>query len=247
MTEILDPPRRAARRAARDERTPHPAAAAALADRRVVLPRPLRARTASTRPAAWSSRPHPHIGLQTVSWLFGGEIEHRDSAGSHALVRPGELNLMTAGRGITHSEVSTDEATVLHGVQLWVALPGGVPRRRAGLRPLRARRSCTATGWDAQVFLGSLLGSTSPVDDVHPAARRRAASSTAGTTLHARRRPVLRARRAGRLRHGPRQRRRGHAARARPTSPPGERARARRRRPRPRCCCSAARRSARRS
>ena len=51
--------------------------------------------------------PHPHTGLQTVSWLFSGEIEHRDSGGVHALVRPGEVNLMTAGRGIAHSEVST--------------------------------------------------------------------------------------------------------------------------------------------
>ena len=51
--------------------------------------------------------PHPHTGLQTVSWLFTGEIEHRDSAGHHAMVRPGEVNLMTAGRGISHSEVST--------------------------------------------------------------------------------------------------------------------------------------------
>ena len=49
---------------------------------------------------------HPHTGLQTVSWLFEGEIEHRDSLGSHAMVRPGELNLMTAGHGIAHSEVS---------------------------------------------------------------------------------------------------------------------------------------------
>jgi redox-sensitive bicupin YhaK (pirin superfamily) len=67
--------------------------------------------------------PHPHTGLQTVSWLFDGEIEHRDSVGSHAYVRPGELNLMTAGRGISHSEVSTDNTTLLHGVQLWLALP----------------------------------------------------------------------------------------------------------------------------
>ena len=57
--------------------------------------------------------PHPHIGLQTVSWLFGGSIEHRDSVGTHALVRPGALNLMTAGRGISHSEASTDRVTVL--------------------------------------------------------------------------------------------------------------------------------------
>ena len=67
--------------------------------------------------------PHPHIGLQTVSWLFTGEIEHRDTMGNHAMVRPGELNLMTSGHGIAHTEVSTQDTTVLHGVQLWVALP----------------------------------------------------------------------------------------------------------------------------
>src|SRR5580704_6508933 len=67
--------------------------------------------------------PHPHTGLQTVSWLFEGEIDHRDSVGSHAVVRPGELNLMTAGGGIQHSEVSLPQTTVLHGAQLWIALP----------------------------------------------------------------------------------------------------------------------------
>ncbi|TPW72948.1 pirin family protein [Schumannella sp. 10F1B-5-1] len=73
--------------------------------------------------------PHPHIGLQTVSWLFEGEIEHRDSVGSRATVTPGTLNLMTAGRGIQHSEYSTASTRMLHGVQLWVALPGGERRR----------------------------------------------------------------------------------------------------------------------
>src|SRR3954447_18526564 len=67
--------------------------------------------------------PHPHTGLQTISWLFAGQVEHRDSAGNHAMVRPGELNLMTAGRGISHSESSAPGTTVLHGAQLWVALP----------------------------------------------------------------------------------------------------------------------------
>ncbi|OYO18207.1 pirin [Enemella evansiae] len=67
--------------------------------------------------------PHPHTGLQTVSWLFAGEIEHRDSNGVHAMVRPGEVNLMTSGRGIAHSEVSTPATSTLHGLQLWVALP----------------------------------------------------------------------------------------------------------------------------
>ncbi|MHA7133841.1 pirin family protein [Oerskovia turbata] len=70
--------------------------------------------------------PHPHTGLQTVTWLFEGEILHRDSVGSLQTVRPGELNLMTAGRGISHSEESPTgvRPPLLHGVQLWVALPG---------------------------------------------------------------------------------------------------------------------------
>jgi redox-sensitive bicupin YhaK (pirin superfamily) len=71
--------------------------------------------------------PHPHIGLATVTWLFAGELMHADSLGVRQPIRPGELNWMTAGRGITHSERSTDEdrarASQLHGVQAWVALP----------------------------------------------------------------------------------------------------------------------------
>ena len=66
---------------------------------------------------------HPHTGLATVSWLFDGAITHRDSIGSHALVRPGEVDIMVAGSGITHSEFSANDTTILHGVQLWYALP----------------------------------------------------------------------------------------------------------------------------
>jgi redox-sensitive bicupin YhaK (pirin superfamily) len=101
--------------------------------------------------------PHPHTGLQTVSWLFEGEIEHRDSVGSHALVRPGVLNLMTAGRGISHSEVSTPAATVLHGVQLWVALPDA-SRQTAPF--FESHDSVPVAVGDAivQVFVGSLAG-----------------------------------------------------------------------------------------
>jgi redox-sensitive bicupin YhaK (pirin superfamily) len=70
--------------------------------------------------------PHPHIGLQTASWLFEGLVLHRDSLGSHQLIRPGELNLMTAGRGIAHSEESAaGRPAALHGLQLWIALPDG--------------------------------------------------------------------------------------------------------------------------
>ncbi|KUL58509.1 MULTISPECIES: pirin family protein [unclassified Streptomyces] len=111
--------------------------------------------------------PHPHIGLQTVSWLFSGEIEHRDSLGSHAFVRPGELNLMTGGHGIAHSEVSTPATTVLHGVQLWVALPDGHRNADRDFQhyvptPVRVE------GAEARVFLGTLAGSTSPVQTFSP-------------------------------------------------------------------------------
>ena len=68
--------------------------------------------------------PHPHIGLQTVTWLMAGNVLHRDSLGSEQMIRPGQLNLMTAGRGIAHAEESPAEHDPqLHGVQLWVALP----------------------------------------------------------------------------------------------------------------------------
>jgi quercetin 2,3-dioxygenase len=105
--------------------------------------------------------PHPHTGLQTVSWLFEGEIEHRDSAGSHALVRPGAVNLMTAGRGISHSEVSTPGTTRLHGVQLWVALPDA--SRHVGPFFEHAEIAPVAIG-DAtvRVFVGDLAGAVAP-------------------------------------------------------------------------------------
>src|SRR3954451_1852167 len=68
--------------------------------------------------------PHPHIGLQTVTWLLAGEALHRDSLGSEQLLRPGQLNLMTAGHGVAHSEEATGTFRGdLHGVQLWVAQP----------------------------------------------------------------------------------------------------------------------------
>ncbi|WP_409235792.1 pirin family protein [Streptomyces sp. PA5.6] len=111
--------------------------------------------------------PHPHTGLQTVSWLFSGEIEHRDSLGSHAFVRPGELNLMTGGHGISHTEVSTAHTTVLHGVQLWVALPD---EHRHAARDFQhhAPAPVRLDGASARVFLGTLAGETSPVRTFTP-------------------------------------------------------------------------------
>jgi redox-sensitive bicupin YhaK (pirin superfamily) len=111
--------------------------------------------------------PHPHTGLQTVSWLFSGEVEHRDSAGVHAMVRPGELNLMTAGAGICHSEVSTSSTEVLHGVQLWVALPDAdrdTARDFAHFVP----RPRSVGGATLRVFLGELAGDRSPVHTFTP-------------------------------------------------------------------------------
>ncbi|WP_344525161.1 pirin family protein [Streptomyces albiaxialis] len=111
--------------------------------------------------------PHPHIGLQTVSWLFSGEIEHRDSLGTHAFVRPGELNLMTGGHGICHSEVSTERTALLHGVQLWVALPGDhrdAPRAFQHHVPAPVEHA----GATVRVLLGSLCGQTSPVETFTP-------------------------------------------------------------------------------
>jgi len=111
--------------------------------------------------------PHPHTGLQTVSWLFTGEVEHRDSLGVHALVRPGEVNLMTGGRGICHSEVSTPDTTILHGVQLWVALPA---EHRDAPRDFQHHvpEPIPLDGATLRVFLGSLAGVTSPVRSFTP-------------------------------------------------------------------------------
>lgn len=111
--------------------------------------------------------PHPHTGLQTVSWLFTGEIEHRDSHGVHAIVRPGEVNLMTGGHGICHSEVSTPDTTTLHGVQLWVALPDAARDAPRNFQH-HAPETTHLDGGTAKVFLGSLAGATSPVETFTP-------------------------------------------------------------------------------
>jgi redox-sensitive bicupin YhaK (pirin superfamily) len=74
--------------------------------------------------------PHPHQGLQTVTWLFSGEFLHRDSLGVEQLIRPGQLNLMTAGFGVAHSEENPSITYgQLHGIQLWVAQPDRVKGR----------------------------------------------------------------------------------------------------------------------
>lgn len=106
--------------------------------------------------------PHPHTGLQTVTWLYAGEIEHRDSAGSFALIEPGQVNLMTAGAGIQHSEVSTEATTTLHGTQLWIALPDR-SRQVAPFFEHFAPEPFEYGDATLRVFVGELLGHSAPV------------------------------------------------------------------------------------
>jgi redox-sensitive bicupin YhaK (pirin superfamily) len=108
--------------------------------------------------------PHPHMGLQTVSWLHEGEVLHRDSLGSKQTVRPRELGLMTSGRAISHSEESPrDHARYLHGAQLWVALPDSRRHIAPSFEHHTALPEVTgAGGLHATVLLGELDGAVSP-------------------------------------------------------------------------------------
>jgi redox-sensitive bicupin YhaK (pirin superfamily) len=107
--------------------------------------------------------PHPHTGLQTVTWLIDGTIRHRDSLGNDQSIRPGQLNLMTSGRGIAHSEQSPPERPpVMHGLQLWVALPDD-----ARHDPPAFDHHLTVPGWregdlSVDLLVGELAGVRSP-------------------------------------------------------------------------------------
>ncbi|MEW1756889.1 pirin family protein [Streptomyces cyaneofuscatus] len=107
--------------------------------------------------------PHPHMGLQTVSWLHDGEVLHRDSLGSLQTVRPRELGLMTSGRAISHSEESPKpHARFLHGAQLWVALPDAHRHVEPHFQHHTDLPTVTAPGLTATVILGELDGAASP-------------------------------------------------------------------------------------
>ena len=119
--------------------------------------------------AAMRVPPHPHIGLQTVSWLIGGEVLHRDSLGSEQLIQPGQLNLMTAGAGISHAEESsTDRTAVLHGAQLWVALPADGRTTAPSFAHHADLPMVTSGALTATVLMGSLAGATSPAQTFTP-------------------------------------------------------------------------------
>jgi quercetin 2,3-dioxygenase len=113
--------------------------------------------------------PHPHIGLQTVSWLFDGEILHSDSLGCIATARAGELNLMTAGCAISHAEETpARNSGILHGLQLWVALPDSERQRKPGFEHHQDLPALEPGGGCVRLFMGELAGSCSPASSFSP-------------------------------------------------------------------------------
>ncbi len=107
--------------------------------------------------------PHPHCGLQTVTWLIGGEALHCDSLGSEQILRPGSLNLMTAGGGVSHSEESSSTDTgAFHGIQLWVAQPEATRHGPAAFEHHQVLPKVELDGGGATVLIGDLAGHVSP-------------------------------------------------------------------------------------
>jgi redox-sensitive bicupin YhaK (pirin superfamily) len=113
--------------------------------------------------------PHPHIGLQTVSWLLQGEIAHDDSLGCAGLLRPGGVNVMTSGRGIAHAEQTPQDHTGrLQGVQLWVALPDAERERAPGFEAVAEVPRVEQPGGVLQVFAGACGDARSPAPHFSP-------------------------------------------------------------------------------
>jgi quercetin 2,3-dioxygenase len=113
--------------------------------------------------------PHPHIGLQTVTWLLAGNVLHRDSVGSEQMIRPGQLNLMTAGRGIAHAEESpAAHDPTLHGVQLWVALPDASRQVAPAFEHHPVLPDISLGGFVVTVFIGALAGARSAATTFSP-------------------------------------------------------------------------------
>src|SRR5262245_8111364 len=111
--------------------------------------------------------PHPHMGLQTVTWLLEGEVVHDDSLGEEAVLRPGGVNVMTSGHAIAHAErTPTDNTGRLNGVQLWTALPERERHGTASFQHVTLAPVVESTGGIVRVFSGELAGATSPAHHV---------------------------------------------------------------------------------
>jgi redox-sensitive bicupin YhaK (pirin superfamily) len=113
-------------------------------------------------PDAVGIGPHPHIGLQTVTWLLEGELLHLDSLGSEQLIRPGQLNLMTAGHGVAHAEEDPGRANRLHGMQLWVAQPEATRDGPAAFEHHDELPQVELGGAGATVLVGDFAEAVSP-------------------------------------------------------------------------------------
>ena len=111
---------------------------------------------------------HPHTGLQTVTWPLAGRVEHRDSVGSVQVLEPGQLNLMTAGSGISHSEISLVGSDSLHAAQLWLALPEGERNREPSFEHHGDLPKLDLGAGYATVFIGSLGSVVSPASVYTP-------------------------------------------------------------------------------
>ncbi len=128
--------------------------------------------------------PHPHIGLQTVSWLLAGQVLHHDSLGCAGRAEPGVLNLMTAGRGIAHSEETPPgSAGQLHGVQLWVALPEATRAGAPAFDQHRALPGAALDGGHVTVLMGQCAGLRSPARAFSPLVALEVALSASGTLV----------------------------------------------------------------
>ena len=110
--------------------------------------------------------PHPHTGLSTFSWMIEGEILHRDSLGSEQMLRPGQVNLMTAGHGISHSEES--QSARIHLAQLWIALPDAERERAPSFQHFPELPRCSVGGFDGTLLVGDFAGLRSPVPSFTP-------------------------------------------------------------------------------
>ena len=119
-------------------------------------------------PGAMQVAAHPHTGLQTVTWLFSGSVLHHDSLGTKSTIRSGELNLMTAGFGIAHSELSLETHQTLQGVQLWVALPGESRNQSPHFEHHDNLPTFSDDGIDITLFMGELLEFRSPAATYFP-------------------------------------------------------------------------------
>ena len=116
----------------------------------------------SDTPSTLGIGPHPHMGLQTVTWLLDGEMLHLDSLGSEQLIRPGQLNLMTAGHGVAHAEEDPGRSPTLHGIQLWVAQPEATRNGGAAFEHHDDLPRLELEGGEGTILVGDYGGLESP-------------------------------------------------------------------------------------